>query len=122
MHVARHWYLETDPNVYKNNSNKSLQQQLDDAVAKEIALALKKDQDISINTNKVTVNKKKVIDLCYSELNKSDYELMEQNRIELEQTQDTEKFFEAEKKRTAKFKQDLADILEMIELFEEKGI
>ena len=68
------------------------------------------------------INKKKVINLCYNELAESDKELCDKNRAELQKTFDVTKFFENEKKRTAKFKQDLADILEMIELFEEKGI
>ena len=60
--------------------------------------------------------------MCYTEASKADIERMEKNRKELKETHDAKKFFEAEEKRKQRFKQDLADILEMEKIFEEKDI
>ena len=70
----------------------------------------------------IIMSKKDILNMCYTELNKADVELMEKNRKELKETHDVKRFFKAEEKRKKKFKKDLLDILEMEEIFKEKGI
>ena len=44
MKICEYWYLDTNPSVYKKDPTRTLQQQLNDSVKKEMAMLLEKQE------------------------------------------------------------------------------